>query len=168
MLGDWMENIILRQLRSPRPGSWPRVEMERVTPREQSLCPKIQQEVTAETSGRVHTKGRKYPRLRVADRAYSVGLAVLCQGSQISFWVQCKANEASNPGICEWREELPLPLGEWFGRRGGSEEMAQAAVGLAQNEGFIYGQWHSLRRRAVCTPTLPRLNSFHPWDPGAV
>lgn len=42
--------------------SWPHEEMERVTPRKQSLCSKILQEITAESSLQVQEEGRKCPR----------------------------------------------------------------------------------------------------------
>lgn len=43
--------------------SGPHVETERVTPRKQSLGPKILEEITAASSRLVHAEGRKYPRL---------------------------------------------------------------------------------------------------------
>lgn len=46
--------------------SWPYVKLERVSPGEQSVYSKILQQASADSSGQVHMRGRKYPRLRVA------------------------------------------------------------------------------------------------------
>lgn len=46
--------------------SWPYVKLERVSPGEQSVYSKILQQASTDSSGQVHMRGRKYPRLRVA------------------------------------------------------------------------------------------------------